>query len=175
MESIIQKLKTERLILRPMTMNDRKDLAEILQDPAVMVHYEKDYTDQDVDDWLNNQLKRYQTNGLGLLAVIEKSSGQMIGQSGLTMQNVEDSEVLEIGYLFKKRYWHHGYATEAAQALKRFAFKQMKAPAVYCTIKTTNYPSQAVARRLGMTIEKEYIKHFNGKEMPHYLFSIKAD
>ena len=46
----------------------------------------------------------------------------MIGQCGLTLQTWQDKEILEIGYLFQKAYWHKGYVTEAAIACKEYAF-----------------------------------------------------
>ena len=47
----------------------------------------------------------------------------MIGQCGLTMQPWKETEVLEIGYLFNRAYWHRGYAIEAAEACKKYAFE----------------------------------------------------
>lgn len=166
------KLETERLLLRPMIQEDYPALAAMLQNPDVMRAYERDFSDADVQDWLDNQIKRRQQQDyLGLMSVILKSTGQMIGQAGLTMQDVEGDKVLEIGYIFNQDFWHHGYAREAAMALKDYAFNALKAPKVYSTIKTTNIPSQNVAKSLGMQIEKEYIKIYHGIVMPHYLFS----
>ena len=101
-------LETERLILREMGQSDFGDLAGILQDPEVVYAYEHHFTDQDVQEWLDRQIKRYETDGFGLWALILKTTGEMVGQAGLTMQPCRGEEVLEIGYLLKKKYWHHG-------------------------------------------------------------------
>ncbi len=61
-------LETERLILREMTQADFCDLAEMLKDPRVMYAYERDFSDEDVQQWLDNQLSRYAKNGLGMWA-----------------------------------------------------------------------------------------------------------
>ena len=90
-------LQTERLILREMNQQDFQNLAQILQNPRVMYAYEHDFSDEDVQIWLDRQLTRYQKYGFGLWAVTLKSSGIMIGQAGLTMQPYKDSQVLEIG------------------------------------------------------------------------------
>ena len=52
-------LETKRLLLRELEPEDRKDLAEILQDPQVMYAYEHEFTDDDVQAWLDRQLERY--------------------------------------------------------------------------------------------------------------------
>ena len=87
----------------------------------------------------------------------------MIGQCGLTMQPWKDKEVLEIGYLFQRRYWHKGYATEAAKACKKYAFKILNADEVCSIIRDTNTPSQNVAVRNGMTVADSWT-------MPHYRY-----
>ena len=48
-----------------------------------------------------------------LWAVVLKDTNEMIGQAGLTMQPYKNTEVLEIGYLLKEKFWHYGYAREA--------------------------------------------------------------
>ena len=54
--------------------------------------------------------------------MIEKGSGELIGQCGLTYQEFNGQQVPEIGYLLRAEYWHKGYATEAAIACKEYAF-----------------------------------------------------
>ena len=79
-------LETPRLALRELEQKDFKDLAEILQDPQVVYAYDHTFTDDDVQAWLDRQKKRYETLSFGLWAVVLKSTGQMVGQAGLTMQ-----------------------------------------------------------------------------------------
>ena len=59
----------------------------------------------------------------------------MIGQAGLTIQPFEGEKVLEAGYLLKKEFWHQGYAAEAAEACKNYAFRELKAEKVCSIIK----------------------------------------
>ena len=59
-------LETKRLLLRELEPEDRKDLAEILQDPQVMYAYEHEFTDDDVQAWLDRQQERYRRDGFGL-------------------------------------------------------------------------------------------------------------
>lgn len=166
-------LKTERLYLREMNQSDYESLCRILQDNETMYAYEGAFTDTEVQEWLDRQIARYKKYNFGLWAVILKNTNKMIGQCGLTMQPWKDTEVLEIGYLFEKTYWHNGYATESARACKKYAFEILKADEVCSIIRDTNTASQNVALRNGMKIADKWIKHYRGVDMPHYRYTAK--
>lgn len=168
-------LETQRLVLRKMTQADYRDLCAILQDEQVMYAYEGAFSDEEVQNWLDRQLARYQEDGIGLYAVVLKETGAMIGQCGLTYQDTPEGRVLEVGYLFQQVYWHHGYATEAARACKEYAFRTLGADRVCSIIRDTNTASQNVAKRNGMTVTGTFVKHYRGVDMPHYVFSVKRD
>ena len=86
----------------------------------------------------------------------------MVGQCGLTWQDCgRESPVLEVGYLLEKAAWHKGYATEAAQACRNYAFEQLGAAEVFSIIRDNNLPSQAVARRNGMEVRGQFVKHLS--------------
>lgn len=163
-------LETERLYLREMNQDDFQSLCKILQDEDTMYAYEGAFSDEEVSEWLNRQISRYQKWNFGLWAAILKETDEMIGQCGLTMQPWKNKEVLEIGYLFERSYWHRGYATEAAIACKRYAFEVLNADEVCSIIRDTNIASQKVALRNGMTAMDTWIKHYRGIDMPHYRY-----
>lgn len=165
--------ETERLRLRQMEPSDYGDLCKILKDEEVMYAYEGAFSDEEVRSWLDKQFVRYKEDGFGLFAVILKETGEMIGQCGLTMQEIPGRQVLEIGYLFQKKYWHQGYAAEAAKACKEYAFTVLKADEVFSIIRDSNIASQNVAKRNGMTQSGTFVKHYRGVEMPHYIFSVR--
>lgn len=166
-------LETERLYLRRLTKDDYDDLAKILQDEEVMYAYEGKFSDVETMEWLNRQLERYKEYKFGLWAVILKETHQMIGQCGITKQPWKDKIVLEIGYLFQKAYWHQGYATEAAQGCKKYAFEVLGVDEICSIIRDTNIPSQQVAIRNGMSIEDTWVKHYRGIDMPHYRYVVR--
>jgi RimJ/RimL family protein N-acetyltransferase len=168
-------LETERTYLREMTQDDYKDLCEILQDPEAMYAYEHAFSHEEVQNWLNKQLGNYKKYGFGLWAVIDKRTEEFIGQVGLTVQKVEDREELEIGYLIKRKYWHKGYASEAATSCKEYAFNNLNKNKVVSIIRDNNYPSQHVAERVGMKIECRFTKHYYNIDMPHYVYSIEKN
>lgn len=166
-------LETKRLALREMAQADFPALCKILQDDDVMYAYEGPFSSDGVQGWLDKQLGRYKEYGFGLWAVVLKETGEMIGQCGLSMQDYNSSKILEVGYLFQKEHWHHGYASEAAIACKEYAFDKLKVKEVYSIIRDTNIASQNVAIRNGMTCVGKFIKHYRGLDIPHFLFSVK--
>ena len=166
-------IETNRLSLREMRQIDYPALCKILQDSDVMYAYEGAFNENEVQEWLDKQINRYKEFGFGLWAVIQRETGEMIGQCGLTMQHYINTQVLEVGYLFQKEFWHYGYATEAAIACRDYAFDKLNVEEVFSIIRDTNIASQNVAKRIGMTIKDRFIKHYRGIDMPHYLFSVK--
>lgn len=163
-------LQTQRLILREMNEGDFAALAEILGDPETMTAYNGAFSEGEIRAWLNNQLARYRRYGFGLWAVILKETGKMIGQCGLTMQEWNGREVLEVGYLFNRAFWRCGYATEAARACMDYAFNVLCAEEVCSIIRDTNAASQGVARRNGLYPKDRWTKHYRGIDMPHTRF-----
>ena len=166
-------LETKRLILREMTQSDFPLLCKHLQDAEVMYAYEHAFSDTEVQEGINKQLQSYEQHGFGVWSVILKENGELIGHCGLSMQPCEDREVLEIGYIFQKAYWHKGYAIEAAIACREYAFNELDVDEVFSLIRDTNIASQNVAKRNGMSIRGTYTKHYHGIDMPHYIFSVK--
>ncbi len=166
-------IQTQRLILREMTHADYPALAAILQDEQTMYAYEGAFDETETRAWLDNQLSRYRSGGFGLWAAVRRDSGEMIGQAGITWQNVRDERVPEIGYLFNRAHWGQGYATEAASICKAYAFTELGFYEIYSIIRDTNLPSMNVAIRNGMLARDRIIKHYRGVDMPHLVFSAR--
>ena len=160
-------LETERMYLRELKQEDFESLCKILKDAEVMYAYEGAFDDREVQEWLDRQIARYQKWGFGLWAAVLKETNDMIGQCGLTMQPWKSEEVLEIGYLYQRAFWHQGYAAEVAAACKKYAFKELGATEVCSIIRDTNIASQKVALRNGMTGRDMWTKHYRGVDMPH--------
>ena len=74
--------------------------------------------------------------------------------------------------LFRKEFWHKGFATEAAIACKEYAFQELNFDEVYSIIRDSNVASQNVARRNGMVEVDTLVKHYRGVEMPHIVFRV---
>ena len=167
-------LETVRLRLREIEDEDFPALCRMLQDPAVMYAYEHAFSDQEAWDWLRRQQERYRTDGFGLWAVVEKATGEMVGQCGITWQSVGDGRQMpEVGYLLERAAWHKGYATEAARSCRDYAFNTLGFQEVCSIIRDNNLPSQSVARRNGMTPRGTLVKHYYDMDMPHVIFTVR--
>ena len=165
--------ETKRLIIREMVQSDLDSLCKIMCDEEVMrAAYESAFSIEEVQGWLNRHLKKYEDYGFGLWAVVLKETNEMIGQCGLTLQTWREEEILEIGYLFQKAYWHKGYAAEAAAACKKYAFTVLNAKSVYSVIRDTHIASQNVAIRNGMKIIDKMTKNFRHADMDFFLYGV---
>ena len=171
MEHII--LETSRLLLREMRVSDMDSLSSILRDDKVMYAYNGAFNEEETEQWMQKQLQRYKDFGFGLWAVLKKDTGEMIGQCGITMQEYNNELVSEIGYLFAYKYWHNGYATEAAMACREYGFEKLQFDALYSIIRDTNIASQNVAIRNGMHIVGSMVKYYRGEVMPHVVFCVR--
>lgn len=118
--------------------------------------------------WIEKQLGRYKDNRFGLQALILKETGELIGQCGLLAQDVDGITEVEVGYHIFKQHWRKGYATEAAQLFKQYAFDNNLCQSLVSIIHVNNVLSQNVAERNGMKRDK-LIKFF---DVEHYLYRI---
>ena len=149
-------LETERLFLREMTMDDFDSLYAVLADPEIMQHYPYSFDEERVRSWIERNMKRYTDDGFGLWAVCRKDTGEMIGDCGLTLQNIDGQMLPEIGYHIRRDQQRKGYAKEAAMAVRDWAFGNTEYPALYSYCKYTNVGSFKTAESIGMHFEKEY-------------------
>lgn len=170
-------LKTNRLLLREMTQSDRPALSKMLTDPQVMYAWEHAFTPEEVQEWMDRQLLRYETyrHQFGLWGMVLQETGEMIGQCGITLQPYKEMQVPEIGYYLQKAFWHRGYALEGACACRDYAFTKLGYPEIFSIIRDTNTASQNVARRCGMTLQDSIVKRYYNMDMPHLVFSVRKD
>jgi RimJ/RimL family protein N-acetyltransferase len=158
-------LETSRLALREFSPAD----ARILSDPETMRFYPAPYDRAGVEQWIARNRERYKNDGVGLWAMILKPTGELIGDCGILLQQVEGEHLYEIGYHLRRDFWHQGLATEAAVACRQWGFQNLKADRLISLIRPENIPSQRVAERNGMKIWKE----IDWRGLPHVVYSIE--
>jgi RimJ/RimL family protein N-acetyltransferase len=149
--------ESERLFYRKVTMDDFDPWLEFFNTPEAIKYLflPKLTAEENCKYWFNKILDRYKNDTGGLMALIEKSSGAMVGQCGLLVQEVDNIEELEIGYSIFPKYWGSGFATEAAIKCREYAFSNKFSDSLISIIHVDNEKSKSVARRNGMTLDKE--------------------
>ncbi len=151
-------IETARLVLRELTMDDHAALTKVLADSDNMRHYPYMFDAARVTNWIVRNIERYQIFGFGLWAVVLKETGEMIGDCGLSMQEVDRVIRPEIGYHIARVHQHKGYAKEAAAAVRDWAFANTPFQILCSYMTADNIPSQNTAKSIGMTFEKAYGK-----------------
>jgi RimJ/RimL family protein N-acetyltransferase len=165
-------LETERLMLRRLLPDDLDSLYALYSDPEVTkfipdapTSYEE--TRKELE-WFMNGHPAYPE--LGLWATIYNANGQFIGRCGLLPWTIDQREEVEVAYALAKDYWGQGLATEAAQAIMRYAFEQLHLTRLICLVDQENQASINVATKIGMRFEKE-----GADEMgPFLVYSIQS-
>lgn len=138
-------IETNRLILREMAKDDFDALSAVLIDSDIMQHYPYNFDENRVKGWINKNIERYKIFGFGLWAVCLKETGEMIGDCGLTMQNINGMIKPEIGYHIRHDQQRRGFATESASAVRDWAFNNTPFNIIYSYMKYTNYASARTA------------------------------
>jgi len=171
MKYLLEGEETERLVFRKISQLDFNDWLKFFQDPNTSLHWEEEKESPQVacEKWYQKQLWRYDHDKGGMNALIEKSSGRLVGHCGLLVQTVDDIIELEVGYSLLPEFWNKGYAAEAAIHCRNFAFENNFAESLISIISLSNIPSQKVSMKNGMTIEKETVYHGNKV----YIFRIR--
>jgi RimJ/RimL family protein N-acetyltransferase len=108
--------------------------------------------------WVQSNLDHQDRHGYGLFSVILKSNGELVGDCGLEHMEVDGSPEVEIGYDFRSTYWGQGLATEAAAAVRNYAFQELGLGRVISLIRPDNPASMRVAEKIGMVKEKELLR-----------------
>lgn len=149
-------IETERLILREMQESDYNALYAVLADSDIMRHYPYTFDETRVRGWIVKNIERYHIFGFGLWAVVLKSDGKMIGDCGLTIQNINGVYRPEIGYHIRKDCQRKGYAKEAAASVRDWTFSNTPFRLVYSYMKSANTASSFTAHSIGMRKVDEF-------------------
>jgi len=151
-------ITTPELLLREMSPEDFSALHSIFSDEETMQYYPAPFDEERTRRWIAWNMENYDRYGFGLWAVVYRETGEVIGDCGITMQNIYGDGVLlpEIGYHLRKDYQHRGLALQAGQAVLRYIFDNTAFDEVFCYQKWTNLPSRRLAERLGLSLRTEY-------------------
>lgn len=149
-------LRTKRLFLRELRPDDFDALYAVLADSDILQHDPYTFDEARVRGWITKNIERYRVFGFGLWAVCLCETGEVIGDCGLTMQNVNGAILPEIGYHIARAHRRQSYAREAAQAVRDWTFTHTPFGVVHSYMERDNLASIATARANGMTPADEF-------------------
>ena len=170
-------LETPRLRLRSWQPKDLPEFAQLNANPKVMRHFPHPLSPQESDALATKFQALIMQNGWGFWAIELKQNQQFIGFTGLHAQPdlFNFSPCIEIGWRLDSKFWHQGYATEAAQACLYFAFSVLKQDEIVAFTAVQNTTSEAVMKRLGMQ-HRGFFNHpkleQNSPLLQHTLYAI---
>ena len=157
----MKKITSKRLILRPMILDDVEYIEQLFNDEKVKRAFGIDgFSREQSEHWLKRNLDHQTQYGYGLFSIILRSTGDWIGDCGLEHGIHDGEDVIEIGYDLLSHYWGHGYATEAAMAVRDAAVHELgiKKSTLCCFIRQGNEASIKVAKKIGMTMKSSFQK-----------------
>lgn len=152
--SCLPRLETDRLILRPLQMDDAKDMYAYARDPEVSRHvlWDAHKSIWETRHFLRFARNQYRRGFPGSFAMELKESGRMIGTIGFMWVN-PDYKSAEVGYSLSRDYWNRGLMTEALEAALRFGFEELKLNRIEAQHDTENPASGKVMAHCGMQFE----------------------
>ena len=168
-------IQTERLHIRPLTVDDIPAIAAMFADEEVMKFSScrRSLSYKETSDLVTEKImKEYDNVGFSRYAVIKKDDDTLIGYAGFTQQTIlAEEKFIDLGYAFAKKYWGKGYATETAQALVAYARSSLRLPELGAVVSHENTASQKVILKSGFSL----FKNITLQGHTHYLYKINLE
>lgn len=159
-ERSVKLFETARLVARTLSHQDVPVLTAMLSDPEVMRFSVRGVCDEEAThkfvDWC---LGCYASHGIGPWALCEKKSGDFIGFCGVGPELVGAVEEINLGYRLARKFWHQGFATEAAKGVLRYAFEQKQCKSVIVIIEPAHAASVRVTEKVGFEVYTNQMFH----------------
>lgn len=153
-------LETDRLILRKIVIEDTDAFFQIQSHSDVMryaIHGPS--SPEGVAKFIHSTLRRYETDGIGQWAVVEKLSNAVIGDCGFSIKDIDRIREHDLSFRFSRKYWGKGFATEAATACRNYGFKNLNLDRMISIHDADNKLSAKLLKKIGMTLMKEITFH----------------
>ncbi|TDW19163.1 GNAT family N-acetyltransferase [Kribbella kalugense] len=173
-------IETDRLTLRRYVDTDYDDLLKLQSNPDVARYLLYDArTPEQVKEALVGRLADIpmDRDGQALsLAVIQRETGQHVGEVTLFMNSVEH-RTGELGYVFHPEFTGRGFATEAAVELLRLGFEQLGMHRIIARLDARNDGSANLLKRLGLRQEAHFVRneYLKGEWTDELVFALLKD
>lgn len=171
-------LQSERLVFREFTREDAEEIQLIRSNKEVMRFLDNENHDsiEKSEEFISNNLSAYQ-NKKGLFwAIIEKSSGEFIGDFSFWRLDFKNHRA-EIGYTLKPNYWGNGFMTETIECILDFGFNSFHLHSVEANINPANENSRKLLLKTGFQKEAYFRENyfFNGEYLDSEIYAILAN
>lgn len=165
-------LETDRLVLKPLSINDLDDYHEYSGDEETLKYdYLPHKTLKESEEGL---VTWYLSAPLGKYGLFLKSSGKLIGNINF---RPETNEKVFIGYTLNKKFWKRGYATEALQKLISLSFNQLDIKQILAKVHSEDRASIALLIKLGFSLVniESNVKHYRGYTFDELTYEKRKD
>lgn len=165
--------ETERLILREILPTDIDGMFELHSDPEVhrFLGNKTVKSKEETNNLINFVRQQYIDFGIGRWAIIDKSTNNFIGWTGLEFVTVltnNHKNYYDLGYRLIRKYWGQGIATETAIASLEYAFEKLKTDEVFARADSENIGSNKILEKVGL----KFIETFNLDGIKHNWYKI---
>lgn len=161
-------LRTKRLVLLPLRSADLDEAAALFADPRVMVNIDGGTRDRSTTSRLLQANERcWKTEGWGLWAIRDATSGAFIGQGGLQRVTELQDAAVEFSAIIGRRNWRKGIATEAANAIVHDAWERFPGSQIHALVHPDSTAGGPFLRRIGFRRDDDQLVHGETLEVWH--------
>lgn len=167
---MFRNIKTDRLILRPFTLEDASHVQALAGNRRVSemtANIPYPYQDGMAESWIKEHQRQMKQGSALVYAITLGDSGELAGAISLTEITRNDAN---LGYWLGVPYWGKGYCTEAVRPFITFCFTELKLPMIYARHLIENKASGKVIQKCGFLFIKELSTSLQGKSrtLKHY-------
>jgi ribosomal-protein-alanine N-acetyltransferase len=166
-------LRTERMGFRYWTQNDFDLAAGLWGDIEVtkLIDTHGQLSENQIKERLAKEIAIAESFGVQYWPIFVLSSDSHVGCCGLRPYDFP-AGIYEIGYHICSKYWRHGYASEAARAVMKYAFGKLEAVSLFAGHHPKNKISRQLLVRLGFRYTHDEYYAPTGLNHPSYTMTM---
>lgn len=156
---MLEPIHTQRLILRPFTLQDEEGIYVMDSDPEVHRYLGNNPISQreQARKTVQTVLDQYEEVGIGRLVIEEKKTGEFIGWAGIKYERqLREFPYYDLGYRLRRDYWGQGIGFEAALASMDFGFRELKLPEICAAAHVDNAASNRIIQKSGLQFREQF-------------------